>query len=29
VLVLTNCPARNNPGRGGARGQAYALRDGD
>nr|GEY61148.1 putative reverse transcriptase domain-containing protein [Tanacetum cinerariifolium] len=27
--IKTNCPARNNPGRGGARGQAYALRDGD
>nr|GEZ77475.1 putative reverse transcriptase domain-containing protein [Tanacetum cinerariifolium] len=26
--IKTNCPARNNPGRGGARGQAYALRDG-
>nr|GEX95644.1 hypothetical protein [Tanacetum cinerariifolium] len=25
----TNCPARNNPGRSGARGQAYALRDTD
>nr|GEV36702.1 hypothetical protein [Tanacetum cinerariifolium] len=27
--IKTNCPARNNPGRGRARGQAYALRDGD
>nr|GEV47549.1 hypothetical protein [Tanacetum cinerariifolium] len=27
--IKTNCPARNNPGRSGARGQAYALRDGD
>nr|GEZ43286.1 putative reverse transcriptase domain-containing protein [Tanacetum cinerariifolium] len=27
--IKTNCPARNNPGRNGARGQAYALRDGD
>nr|GFA91175.1 hypothetical protein [Tanacetum cinerariifolium] len=27
--IKTNCPTRNNPGRGGARGQAYALRDGD
>nr|GFB25689.1 hypothetical protein [Tanacetum cinerariifolium] len=27
--IKTNCPARNNPGRDGARGQAYALRDGD
>nr|GEZ20119.1 putative reverse transcriptase domain-containing protein [Tanacetum cinerariifolium] len=27
--IKTNCPARNNPGRGGARGQAYALRYGD
>nr|GEX85902.1 putative reverse transcriptase domain-containing protein [Tanacetum cinerariifolium] len=27
--IKTNCPARNNPGRGGARGQSYALRDGD
>nr|GFB27034.1 hypothetical protein [Tanacetum cinerariifolium] len=27
--IQTNCPARNNPGRGGAHGQAYALRDGD
>nr|GFB18974.1 putative reverse transcriptase domain-containing protein [Tanacetum cinerariifolium] len=25
--IKTNCPARNNPGRNGARGQAYALRD--
>nr|GEW45319.1 putative reverse transcriptase domain-containing protein [Tanacetum cinerariifolium] len=27
--IKTNCPARNNPGRSGARGQAYALGDGD
>nr|GEW31673.1 putative reverse transcriptase domain-containing protein [Tanacetum cinerariifolium] len=27
--IKTNYPARNNPRRGGARGQAYALRDGD
>nr|GEY09988.1 hypothetical protein [Tanacetum cinerariifolium] len=27
--IKTNCLARNNPGRGGAHGQAYALRDGD
>nr|GEX21769.1 hypothetical protein [Tanacetum cinerariifolium] len=27
--IKTNCPARNNPGRSGARRQAYALRDGD
>nr|GEU96527.1 putative reverse transcriptase domain-containing protein [Tanacetum cinerariifolium] len=27
--IKTNCPARNNPGRSRARGQAYALRDGD
>nr|GEX60476.1 hypothetical protein [Tanacetum cinerariifolium] len=27
--IKTNCPTRNNSGRGGARGQAYALRDGD
>nr|GFC12027.1 hypothetical protein [Tanacetum cinerariifolium] len=27
--IKTNCPARNNPGRNEARGQAYALRDGD
>nr|GEU33421.1 putative reverse transcriptase domain-containing protein [Tanacetum cinerariifolium] len=27
--IKTNCHARNNPGRNGARGQAYALRDGD
>nr|GFA62708.1 putative reverse transcriptase domain-containing protein [Tanacetum cinerariifolium] len=27
--IKTNCPVRNNPGRGVARGQAYALRDGD
>nr|GEZ47790.1 putative reverse transcriptase domain-containing protein [Tanacetum cinerariifolium] len=27
--IKTNCPAMNNPGRSGARGQAYALRDGD
>ncbi|GJV38229.1 putative reverse transcriptase domain-containing protein [Tanacetum coccineum] len=27
--IKTNCPARNNPGGNGARGQAYALRDGD
>nr|GFA06486.1 hypothetical protein [Tanacetum cinerariifolium] len=27
--IKSNCPARNNPGRGRARGQAYALRDGD
>nr|GEX27989.1 hypothetical protein [Tanacetum cinerariifolium] len=27
--IKTNCPARNNPERNGARGQAYALRDGD
>nr|GFB41438.1 hypothetical protein [Tanacetum cinerariifolium] len=27
--IKTNCPARNNSGRNGARGQAYALRDGD
>nr|GFB04920.1 hypothetical protein [Tanacetum cinerariifolium] len=27
--IKTNCPVRNNLGRGGARGQAYALRDGD
>nr|GFA16580.1 reverse transcriptase domain-containing protein [Tanacetum cinerariifolium] len=27
--IKTNCHARNNPGRSGARGQAYALRDGD
>nr|GEY20026.1 putative reverse transcriptase domain-containing protein [Tanacetum cinerariifolium] len=27
--IKTNFPARNNPGRGGARGQEYALRDGD
>nr|GEZ32569.1 putative reverse transcriptase domain-containing protein [Tanacetum cinerariifolium] len=27
--IKTNCPARNNPRRGGARRQAYALRDGD
>nr|GEY90522.1 hypothetical protein [Tanacetum cinerariifolium] len=27
--IKTNCPARNNPGISGARGQAYALRDGD
>nr|GEZ14211.1 hypothetical protein [Tanacetum cinerariifolium] len=26
---VTNCPTRNNPGRNGARGQAYALRDSD
>nr|GEX53869.1 hypothetical protein [Tanacetum cinerariifolium] len=29
VHIKTNCPVRNNPGRSGARGQAYALRDGD
>nr|GEY92641.1 reverse transcriptase domain-containing protein [Tanacetum cinerariifolium] len=29
VHIKTNCPARNNPGRSGACGQAYALRDGD
>nr|GEW06941.1 putative reverse transcriptase domain-containing protein [Tanacetum cinerariifolium] len=28
-LIKTNCPARNNPKRSGAHGQAYALRDGD
>nr|GEV80899.1 retrotransposon protein, putative, Ty3-gypsy subclass [Tanacetum cinerariifolium] len=27
--IKTNCHARNNPGRNGARGQAYSLRDGD
>nr|GEZ99206.1 putative reverse transcriptase domain-containing protein [Tanacetum cinerariifolium] len=27
--IKTNCPARNKPGRNGARRQAYALRDGD
>nr|GEY25772.1 reverse transcriptase domain-containing protein [Tanacetum cinerariifolium] len=27
--IKTNCPARNNPRRNEARGQAYALRDGD
>nr|GEV02453.1 hypothetical protein [Tanacetum cinerariifolium] len=27
--IKTNCPTRNNPGRSGARRQAYALRDGD
>nr|GEW58187.1 hypothetical protein [Tanacetum cinerariifolium] len=27
--IKTNCPVRNNPGRNGARRQAYALRDGD
>nr|GEU74167.1 hypothetical protein [Tanacetum cinerariifolium] len=27
--IKTNCHARNNPRRSGARGQAYALRDGD
>nr|GEW29614.1 hypothetical protein [Tanacetum cinerariifolium] len=27
--IKTNCPARNNPRRSGAHGQAYALRDGD
>nr|GFC99979.1 hypothetical protein [Tanacetum cinerariifolium] len=27
--IKTDCPARNKPGRNGARGQAYALRDGD
>nr|GEX28169.1 putative reverse transcriptase domain-containing protein [Tanacetum cinerariifolium] len=27
--IKANCLARNNPGRSGARGQAYALRDGD
>nr|GEW17199.1 putative reverse transcriptase domain-containing protein [Tanacetum cinerariifolium] len=27
--IKTNCLARNNPGRSGARGQAYDLRDGD
>nr|GFA97417.1 hypothetical protein [Tanacetum cinerariifolium] len=27
--IKTNFPTRNNPGRNGARGQAYALRDGD
>nr|GEV30999.1 hypothetical protein [Tanacetum cinerariifolium] len=27
--IKANCPARNNPRRSGARGQAYALRDGD
>nr|GEW36685.1 hypothetical protein [Tanacetum cinerariifolium] len=27
--IKTNCPARNNLGRSGAHGQAYALRDGD
>nr|GEW30229.1 putative reverse transcriptase domain-containing protein [Tanacetum cinerariifolium] len=27
--IKTNCPARNNPRRSGARRQAYALRDGD
>nr|GEZ62127.1 putative reverse transcriptase domain-containing protein [Tanacetum cinerariifolium] len=27
--IKTNCPARNNPKRSGAGGQAYALRDGD
>nr|GEY41449.1 reverse transcriptase domain-containing protein [Tanacetum cinerariifolium] len=27
--IKTNCLARTNPGRSGARGQAYALRDGD
>nr|GEX84855.1 hypothetical protein [Tanacetum cinerariifolium] len=27
--IKTNCPARNNPRRSGACGQAYALRDGD
>nr|GEY43854.1 transposon Ty3-I Gag-Pol polyprotein [Tanacetum cinerariifolium] len=27
--IKTNCPTRNNPGRSGARGEAYALRDGD
>nr|GEV38175.1 putative reverse transcriptase domain-containing protein [Tanacetum cinerariifolium] len=27
--IETNCPARNNPERSGAHGQAYALRDGD
>nr|GEZ61517.1 reverse transcriptase domain-containing protein [Tanacetum cinerariifolium] len=27
--IKTNCPARNNPGRNGARGQSYSLRDGD
>ncbi|GJV98868.1 reverse transcriptase domain-containing protein [Tanacetum coccineum] len=27
--IKANCPAKNNPGGSGARGQAYALRDGD
>nr|GEY62420.1 putative reverse transcriptase domain-containing protein [Tanacetum cinerariifolium] len=27
--IKANCPARNKPGRSGAHGQAYALRDGD
>nr|GEU45069.1 putative reverse transcriptase domain-containing protein [Tanacetum cinerariifolium] len=27
--IKTNCPTKNNPERSGARGQAYALRDGD
>nr|GEX43593.1 reverse transcriptase domain-containing protein [Tanacetum cinerariifolium] len=27
--IKTNCPTRNNPGRSGARREAYALRDGD
>nr|GEU65813.1 putative reverse transcriptase domain-containing protein [Tanacetum cinerariifolium] len=27
--IKANCPVRNNPGRSEARGQAYALRDGD
>ncbi|GJT31611.1 putative reverse transcriptase domain-containing protein [Tanacetum coccineum] len=27
--IQANCPAKNNPGRSGARRQAYALRDGD
>nr|GFB31049.1 reverse transcriptase domain-containing protein [Tanacetum cinerariifolium] len=27
--IKTNCPTRNNPGRNEARGQAYALKDGD
>nr|GEZ74442.1 putative reverse transcriptase domain-containing protein [Tanacetum cinerariifolium] len=27
--IKTNCPTKNNPRRSGARGQAYALRDGD
>ncbi|GJY09818.1 putative reverse transcriptase domain-containing protein [Tanacetum coccineum] len=27
--IKANCPAKNNPGRSGARRQAYALRDGD